>query len=98
MPISSATTHTTIDVRDVCPPERRATIFAAFTRLDVDVSLDIVNDHDPKPLYSQLQLEARGALSWDYAEKGPHVWRVSLRKLARPHSGGGCCGGCGGGV
>ena len=44
-------------------------------------SLQIVVDHDPKPL--RLQLEARhgSRCNWSYLEKGPDIWRVRLRLL-----------------
>jgi uncharacterized protein (DUF2249 family) len=91
-----ATASTTIDVRELAPRERHATIFAAVNGLDVGATLELVNDHDPKPLYAQLQAQAPGSFSWAYTQSGPEVWRVTLQKLARSHGTGGCCGGCGG--
>ena len=89
--------NTVIDVQEITPRERHATIFAAFDDLEAGDTLDIVNDHDPRPLYQQLQARAPGAFSWDYLQSGPQVWRVSIRKLAPSHGSGGCCGHCGGG-
>jgi uncharacterized protein (DUF2249 family) len=91
-----ATANTTLDVRQLAPRERHAGIFAAFKRLAVGAALDIVNDHDPKPLYAQLQAEAPDSFSWAYAQNGPEVWRVTIQKLAPARRSGGCCGGCGG--
>jgi len=41
-----------------------------------------VNDHDPKPLYYQLEAERSGQFSWSYLETGPSVWRVQVGRLA----------------
>lgn len=86
-----STVSTTIDVRAIAPRERHPMIFAALEDLASGDALEIVNDHDPKPLYYQIQAEAPGAFSWAYLESGPEVWRVSIRRQA-----GSCCGACGG--
>jgi uncharacterized protein (DUF2249 family) len=78
------------------PCERHTTIFAAFRSLPLSATLDIVSDHDPKPLYSQFQDEAPGSFSWAYAHKGSDVWRVSIQKWAPLHGAGSCGGVCGG--
>ena len=94
--MSPATADTTIDVRDIVPRERHPAIFAAIDALDVGAILEIVNDHDPKPLYYQLQAERPDSFSWEYLENGPEVWRVTIRKLTQSRHAGGCCGVCGG--
>lgn len=86
----------TIDVRHLAPPDRHAAVLAAFRNLALDETIEIVNDHDPKPLYYRFRTETPGGFSWIYAESGPAVWRVSVRKLARAHGAGECCGVCGG--
>lgn len=88
--------RTAIDVRLIPPPQRHATIFAAFRSLGVGEAFDIVNDHDPRPLHQQFQAQAPGQFSWEYVESGPTRWQVSIRKLARGHASGNCCGQCGG--
>lgn len=87
---------TEIDVRTIAPRERHPLIFSTFRSLGAAQTMDIVNDHDPKPLYYQMQAEQPGQFSWDYLENGPEVWRVRISKLARPHGAGSCCGACGG--
>jgi uncharacterized protein (DUF2249 family) len=96
MNISS--TSTEIDVREIAPRERHPLIFSTFHELEAKQSMDVVNDHDPKPLYYQMQAEQPGQFSWDYLENGPEVWRVRITKLTKPHSDGRCCGSCGGGA
>lgn len=94
--MNTLSAHPVIDVQAVAPRERHATIFAAFDELAAGHTLEIVNDHDPRPLYHQLQSRAPGAFSWDTLQDGPDVWRVSITRLAPSHAAGGCCGHCGG--
>jgi len=71
-----------LDVRPLPPAQRHALIFSKFEALQPGDAFMLVNDHDPKPLYYQLNFEYRGALVWDYIEQGPDVWRVSVGKGA----------------
>lgn len=48
---------TTLDLRDVPPPERHPKIHSAFEELESGESLEIVNDHEPKPLFYEFQAE-----------------------------------------
>ena len=41
----------TIDVRTIAPRERHPLIFRTFGDLAAGEALQLVNDHDPKPLY-----------------------------------------------
>lgn len=77
----SSSKERVIRVEDIDPQHRHAILFRLFEHLAPDDSLQIVVDHDPRPL--RLQLEARhGArCDWSYLEKGPDVWRVRLRLL-----------------
>lgn len=84
----------TIDVRGIAPGDCHATVFAAFCSLGLDETLEIVSDHDGRPLYHHFQIEAPGNFSWVYGQSGPEVWRVCITKLARAHGSGECCGVC----
>jgi uncharacterized protein (DUF2249 family) len=83
--------HTTIDVRTIVPHERHSRIFSSFTALPSGAALELVNDHDPQPLYRQFKSDFHGQFTWEYLEQGPATWRVRIGKEA-----GNCCGGCGG--
>jgi uncharacterized protein (DUF2249 family) len=51
------TPATTLDIRYVPPPERHPQIHEAFEALESGETLRIVNDHDPQPLYYEVQTE-----------------------------------------
>lgn len=74
--------HTTIDVRTIIPRERHPLLFKTFDDLAAGESFELVNDHDPKPLYYQFMAERPGELGWEYLEEGPETWRVVLTKQA----------------
>ena len=81
-----------VDVRPVAPRERHPLIFSTFASLAPGHAMELVNDHDPRPLFHHFSAELPGQFSWHYLEAGPDVWRVSItRRVA-----GSCCGGCGG--
>ena len=71
-----------IDVRDMVPRERHPLIFRTFDELAPGQAFELVNAHDPKPLYYQLQAERAGQLAWQYLEQGPERWRVKVGKAA----------------
>jgi len=49
--------ETTLDLRDVPPPERHPKIHNAFAALDSGETLRIVNDHEPRPLFYEMKAE-----------------------------------------
>jgi uncharacterized protein (DUF2249 family) len=73
----------TIDVRSLIPAQRHAKIFQLVDALEPGASFILVNDHDPKPLYYQLEAEYPNQYSWTYVERGPQVWRVEIGKHAK---------------
>jgi uncharacterized protein (DUF2249 family) len=73
---------TTLDVRTEPPARRHELIFDTFEQLSAGDGFELVNDHDPKPLYYQLEAEQTGRFSWDYVEQGPEVWRVRIGRTA----------------
>jgi uncharacterized protein (DUF2249 family) len=80
----SQTAVKTVDVRQLPPAQRHGTIFQTFHQLKPGEAFELVNDHDPKPLYYQFDAENKGEFSWDYQEQGPQVWRVRIGKTAKP--------------
>lgn len=62
------------------PRERHPLIFKTFDAMEVGDSFELINDHDPKPLYYQFQMERPGEIDWEYLEEGPETWRVKVTK------------------
>ncbi len=92
----SPLSHLQIDVRELPPHVRHATIFSTFGQLAVGQALELTNDHDPRPLYAHFRANLPGQFTWDYLERGPHTWRVAITKLRLSPDHGQCCGSCGG--
>ena len=83
--MSSSTENQTLkklDVRNVPPMNRHVLIFETFEALKPGEAFELVNDHDPKPLYYQFQAERTGEFTWNYQEQGPTAWRVAIGKPA----------------
>jgi len=71
-------------VASVIPPrERHPRIFQEFELLAPGESFILVNDHDPKPLFYQFQMEREGQFSWDYLQEGPEEWQVRIGKAGQ---------------
>ena len=78
--VSATATTPALDVRALIPAQRHALIFDRVAELGPGAGFVLVNDHDPKPLYYQLEAEHPQQFSWTYLEQGPQVWRVEIRK------------------
>ena len=77
----------TIDVRSIAPRERHPLIFTTFHQLAAGTAMQLINDHDPKPLHYQFLAEMPGQFGWEYLEQGPDTWRVAITKLGGSHAG-----------
>ncbi|WP_315974881.1 DUF2249 domain-containing protein [Microvirga yunnanensis] len=75
-------TETVIDVRQIMPRMRHPLIFNTFDQLAPGEAFLLVNDHDPRPLFYQFNVERPGAFGWDYQEEGPDLWRVRISRGA----------------
>ncbi|MBF0373855.1 MAG: DUF2249 domain-containing protein [Alphaproteobacteria bacterium] len=90
-------TDINIDARTIEPHDRHRTILAAFDGLALGGALILAADHDPRPLFHQMNSLRRDELDWTYLETGPDTWRVRIGRIAKAPSerGASCCGGCG---
>lgn len=70
-----------IDVREIEPKEKHPKIFETFDLLKLGQSMELINDHDPKPLQYQLMAEREGQFQWKSLEEGPNIWRVGITKM-----------------
>lgn len=74
--------ETTLDLRDVPPPERHPKIHDAFEALEPGETLTIVNDHEPKPLFYEMKAEVDAFDAHEYAveHRGPEEFVAELPK------------------
>ena len=93
---TTTASRSTVDVRHLAAGEREPLIFSTFKQLATGQSMELVSDHDPKPLHEQFQAELSGKFVWEYLEQGPATWRVAITRLPSGCGTGQCCGGCGG--
>lgn len=70
----------TLDLRPMPPFERHEKIFETWDSLKSGEALKIINDHDPKPLWYQFEVEYKGKYEWEYEQEGPKDWIVKIKK------------------
>ena len=70
----------TIDVREIELRIRHTVIFQLFEHLDAASCLQLIVDHDPRPLRIQLEAKHGDLCRWTYLEQGPAVWRIRLQR------------------
>ena len=68
------------DVRPFPPAERHDMVFDSFDELEPGQAFVFINDHDPKPLYYQIEAESGVPFKWDYLQDGPEEWKVKVTK------------------
>lgn len=73
---------TQLDVRTEPPASRHEMIFRTYEGLTPGQDFELVNDHDPKPLYYQLTAEHPGEFEWTPVEEGPEIWRIRIGRVA----------------
>ena len=69
-----------VDARLYEPKDKHTTIFNTFEALSSGESMELINDHDPRPLHYQFIIERPDTFEWEYLEEGPEVWRVAITK------------------
>ncbi len=67
-------------VPDYPPHEKHPIIFITFDSLQSGEVMQIINDHDPKPLYYQFMMEHTDQFTWEYLEAGPEQWKVAIAR------------------
>jgi uncharacterized protein (DUF2249 family) len=72
-----------LDVRSLDLAQRHEKICERIDELAFGASFVLINDHDPKPLYDQLETEYPNQFYWDYLENGPVVWRVEIGRRVK---------------
>lgn len=74
----------TLDVREMPPFVRHPKIFEVWESLPVGDTLELINDHDPRPLHYQFMIEREGEFEWESHENSPMEWVARIRKIAQP--------------
>jgi len=69
-----------VDVRKYPPKDKHPVIFETLNGLKPGENMELINDHDPKPLYYQLMAEYKDQFQWEYLEEGPEIWRVAITR------------------
>lgn len=70
-----------LDLRPIFVFERHDKIFEKWDAMKPGETLRIINDHDPKPLRYQFEVEYKGQYEWEYEEKGPKDWIVKIKRI-----------------
>jgi len=71
-----------LDLRDVARPFRHPLVFQTFDGLGLRDVFDLITDHDPMPLHTQMDATRPGQANWAYIERGPDVFRIRIRRIA----------------
>lgn len=71
-----------LDVRGMRKPDKHPAIFRAYADVPVGESLVLVNDHDPRHLRDEFDVEYPGGYTWDYVSTERKAWRIRITKLA----------------
>lgn len=79
---------TKLDLRSIPVFERHPKIFDAWEGIEPENILQLINDHDPKPLHYQFEGEYKDTYAWEYLSKGPDEWVVNIKKLKMAESSG----------
>jgi uncharacterized protein (DUF2249 family)/quercetin dioxygenase-like cupin family protein len=71
-----------LDVRAMRKPDKHPAIFRAYGELPAGGSLLLVNDHDPRHLHDEFEIEHPGGYAWDNVARDRGDWRIRITKLA----------------
>ncbi len=79
---NDAVPETRIDVRTLAPAERHRAIFEAYDSLETGGSFVLVNDHDPRRLRDEFDLNHPSGYDWRYLRRDDGDWQVRITRLA----------------
>ena len=69
-----------VDARKYEPKGKHPVIFDTFDSLKSEEKMELINDHDPRPLHYQFIAERSEQFEWEYLKEGPDIWRVAIAK------------------
>ncbi|MFB6085865.1 MAG: DUF2249 domain-containing protein [Halodesulfurarchaeum sp.] len=73
----------TLDLRDLPPAKRHPKVMDEFDDLESGETLHLINDHDPRPLYYQLdaEVDAFDADGYTVEKRGPNEFHATIPKI-----------------
>lgn len=77
-------TRAPIDLRRVPPLDRHRLIFQSFESLPPGDAMELINNHEPEPLYFMFRKEHPGRFDWQVLVAGPARWHVRVTRLTMP--------------
>lgn len=88
VPIIPTETATDIilNIPVVEPRHKHALIFNVFEQLKPGQTFIIHNNHDPKPVYHQLQATHGDGFTWEYLQQGPQWWDIRITAKPNTHA------------
>ncbi len=69
-----------VDARTYESKDKHRVILETYHSLKQGESMELINDHDPLPLYYQFSAEYKDQFDWEYLKEGPEVWHVRIGK------------------
>lgn len=75
------TSSSVLDVRGMRKPDKHPAIFGAYDALAPSESFVLVNDHDPRHLRAEFEVEHPGGYVWEYLSEQPRDWQIRITKL-----------------
>lgn len=70
-----------LDVRVIPHAIRHAAIHGVVDSLAQGSAFLLIAHHDPLPLLAQIEQRHGSAITVDYAESGPEVWKLKLERV-----------------
>jgi uncharacterized protein (DUF2249 family) len=71
---------TKLDSREFKSMDDSKVVFETFDSLELGEIIELTYDHDPNPLYDQLNAERPGQFEWNYLQRGPEIWKIAIQK------------------
>ncbi|MGV3489464.1 MAG: DUF2249 domain-containing protein [Tuberibacillus sp.] len=69
-----------VNAKEYPPRDKHRVIHETFDALVPGTTMELINDHNPKPLKYEFMMEREGQFEWEYLEEGPEIWRVAITK------------------
>jgi uncharacterized protein (DUF2249 family) len=72
-----------LDVRPLRKPDKHPAIFQAYAAVPAGESLVLVNDHEPRHLRDEFEVEHPGSYAWEHLARDPGGWRIWITSSPR---------------